>query len=580
LTKLNLVKLQGYIHTTMMNKSGIFSFPFAFLILFIASCSNGPKKPADNIAQTPEELQQKSIDFIASYLDEAVDNNGKFSDSLILFQPALVKLIYGPGPGEPVWSAKKQWFPLADSLFNFITRSQLFGLFPEDYHVYQLGLIRDLFNADSLGVKERKDAAMWSQADLLLSDAFVRIVKDVRLGRLPMDSIHQRKDSLLSDSFYLRQFEVVRKTGLLDSVISSLEPLQKGYHQLKAGIPRFLDSADYRSFTYVPPPGKDLITFKTALQKRLYEGGFISFDSVLADSMQLVTAIKKFQKSKNLSVDGVAGEGTLRVINTSDRDRFIRIAITMDRFKLLPSLMPQKYIWVNIPGYELQLIDRDSNLFRSKIICGKPKTRTPVLTSAISELITYPQWVPPPSIVTKEILPAVKKNPGYLARKGFSLVNAKGEEVDPFTVDWTKYNKTIPYRVVQGSGDENALGIMKFNFSNKYSVYLHDTNQRYLFGQNSRAMSHGCVRVQDWQKLAVYLIRNDRYDNDPELNAPVIDSMNLWLEKKEKHSIPIRNRFPVFIRYFTCEGKDGKIVFYDDVYGEDKMLREKYFAGK
>ena len=202
-----------------------------------------------------------------------------------------------------------------------------------------------------------------------------------------------------------------------------------------------------------------------------------------------------------------------------------------------------------------------------------------MLNSAISVLITYPQWYPPPSIVGKEILPAVKKNPGYLAKKGFSILDSKGNEVDPYTVDWSKYSKGMPYRVVQGSGDANSLGIMKFHFDNKYSVYLHDTNQRYLFGNAMRSLSHGCVRVQEWQQLAFYLLRNDSVMNKGS-NYTRIDSVRSWLTKKQKRNISVKNKFPLFIRNITCEGRNGTILFYDDIYGEDKMLREKYFATK
>ena len=319
--------------------------------------------------------------------------------------------------------------------------------------------------------------------------------------------------------------------------------------------------------------------FKKIVQKRLYEGGFIAFDSVTADSSHLAVAIKSFQKKKGIAVDGRAGEATVRAMNVNDREKFIRIAITMDKYKMLPEKMPSKYIWVNIASNYLQLVEGDSVKLFSKVITGKPKTRTPLLTSNITQLITYPQWVPPPSIVTKEILPAVKKNPGYLARKGFSLVDAKGNEIDPYSVDWSKYNKTIPYRVVQGSGDDNALGIMKFVFSNKYSVYLHDTNQRYLFGNTMRSMSHGCVRVQEWDKLAMYILKNDSL-NASGNNYTKIDSVMSWLLKKEKKTVALHTRMPVYIRYFTCEGQKTGIVFYDDIYNEDKYLREKYFASK
>jgi L,D-transpeptidase YcbB len=452
-------------------------------------------------------------------------------------------------------------------------------LFPEDYHVKELATIRQKFFADSLSKNDRKDALLWSKADIMLTDAFVQIVKDVKLGRLPQDSITLRKDSVLSDEFYQQQFTALQQSGSLAQLINSLEPKHKGYQLLKEGIQKFLDSADYRQFTIVPYPEKDVAKFNRTLQKRLNEGGFIAFDSTAADSSQLADAVKLFQKKKGIAVDGRAGEGTVRMMNVNDREKFIRIAISMDKYKMLPEKMPSRYIWVNASSNYLEVIDKGEVKMTSKVICGKPKTRTPVLTSNITELITYPQWVPPPSIVSKEILPAVKRNPGYLSKKGFSLVDSKGNEVDPYSVDWSKYNKTMPYRVVQGSGDANALGIMKFVFSNKYSVYLHDTNQRYLFGSSMRSLSHGCVRVQEWEKLALYILKNDSLNAAGNNNAR-IDSMQSWLQKKQKRSIVVRNKIPVYIRYFSCEGQKGGIVFYDDIYNEDKILRQKYFALK
>ncbi len=549
------------------------------LCLFVLMACNNNGEKGDNIASTPEDLQQKAINLIKEFSEKAIANDGKLDDSTItLSQPHLAKLLYEKKSFEPIWCNKEEWLPAGDSLFNFIESSQLFGLFPEDYHLNQIKSIRQKFNADSLSKGDRKDAVLWSQADVMLTDAFVQIVKDIKLGRLPQDSITLRKDSVLSNGFYQQQLDGLLQSGLVKT-IQSLEPQHWGYHLLKAGIKKFLDSADYKQFTVVPYPEKNIAKFNTALQKRLYEGGFLAFDSVAADSTQLAEAIKQFQKKKGIAVDGRAGEGTVRMLNVNDREKFIRVAISMDKYKMLPEKMPSKYIWVNASANFLELIDNDQVKLTSKVICGKPKTRTPVLTSNITELITYPQWVPPPSIVLKEILPAVKKNPGYLARKGFSLVDSKGNEVDPYSVDWSKYSKGIPYRVVQGSGDANALGIMKFVFSNKYSVYLHDTNQRYLFANSMRSLSHGCVRVQEWEKLANYIIRNDSL-NAGGKGYNRIDSVKSWLQKKQKKSIAVRNKMPVFIRYITCEGRNGNIVFYDDVYAEDKFLREKYFAAK
>lgn len=548
----------------------IASISFVCLFVFFA-CRN--KSEGNHLAHTPQEMQQMVPDLIRSYIIDSAKSN-----SITLDQSSLVQQIYEKNNYIPFWSKEQKWLPLGDSLYNLIADARLLGLFPEDYHAKELSGIRTAFLNDSTATKERKNALLWSKADVLFTDAFLRIIKDVKLGRLPQDSITLRKDSVLTDEFYKERFAIAQHSNSLTLVISSLEPGEPGYRLLKSGIKKFLDNADFRSVTEVPRSGSGP-AYKKALQRRLYECGFLASDSVLPDSLAIAEAVKKFQLKNGIAVDGKVGSTTLRMLNLSDREKFIRIAISMDKYKMLPEQMPAKYIWVNLPGYKLQLLQNDTAIITSKIICGKPLTSTPQLTSAISEIITFPQWTIPTSIIVKEILPAMKKNPNYLDKKGYSLINGKGDEVDPYSVDWAKYSKGIPYRVVQGSGDDNALGILKFNFSNKYSVYLHDTNQRYLFGLDNRSLSHGCVRVQEWQQLANYIVRNDSPAASGK-GSSKIDSLHTWLRKKEKHSMPVHNRVPLFIRYITCEGINGNIVFYDDIYGEDKLLGQKYFANK
>jgi murein L,D-transpeptidase YcbB/YkuD len=395
-----------------------------------------------------------------------------------------------------------------------------------------------------------------------------------------MDSLTQRKDSVLSDSLYVALFETVHQRGTLTEVFNQLEPTHAGYQEIKDGLKNFLDSADNRDYTVVPSFKKDAAAFRAALQHRLFEGGFLDSDSAIADSTLVAAAIKKFQESRGAKVDGKVGEETLRELNDSDKDKFVRLAITLDKYKMLPEKMPSRYIWVNLPGYNMKLVENDTVLMSSRIICGKVITPTPLLTSAISDMITYPQWTIPNSIIVKEILPALKKDTNYLAKKGYSLIDKNGDVVSAGTVDWSRYKKGIPYKVVQGSGDENALGILKFNFPNKYAVYLHDTNQRYLFSRDQRSLSHGCVRVQQWKELANYIVQYDSKDIVGDKRYAVEDSMASWLERKEKHTIPVKKRLPVYIRYFTCEAKDGKLVFYNDIYGDDSRIREKYFGAK
>jgi L,D-transpeptidase YcbB len=552
------------------------------LFLLSSSCNNSSQSPpANDIVAVPEKMDKRVSARIEEYLTEVMGGKANPNDSAALKQPSLVQDVFKQRKFETLWSKDEQWNKQGNDLFNFIDSSRVYGLFPDDYHYNNLLALRNAFIADSLSKGARINAQLWTRGELMLTDAFVQIINDIKLGRLMPDSVLQRKDSVINIDLYLSKLNEFFNGTAFPKIIESLEPSHKGYRQLRAGIKRFVDSADFRKFTYVPFPYNDTIKFRKTLQLRLYESDFISFEKPLADSITLAQAVQKFQRNKGMKADGNAGESVVRALNNSDREKFIRLAITMDRYKMMDDKMPAKYIWVNLPSYYLQLVEKDSAKITSRVIIGRPGNRTPVLTSSINEMITYPTWTPPQSIIVKEILPAVKRNPGYLARRGFKLVNSRGEEIDPYSVNWAKYNKTIPYRVVQNSSDANALGIFKFNFINKYAVYLHDTNQRYLFNNSSRALSHGCVRVQEWEKLAYYIIKNDslnfRFNDTLRVTS---DSVRSWLSQKQRKVIPVQNKLPVYIRYFTCEGKNGKIVFYDDIYGEDRLLREKYFANK
>ncbi|PZR27355.1 MAG: hypothetical protein DI535_11045 [Citrobacter freundii] len=565
-----------------MNKK-VFSYSSVssvlILLCFLVACREAKKPPEKEIVARPEELNNKVTELIRESIDYATANDSRIDDSLKLAFLTPLKQVYEASGYAAAWNAGQQWKPLSDSMINLVRESQLLGLFPEDYHAPALEEIYAKLAADSTG-NNKKDAVLWAKADVLLTDAFIHIVKDVKLGRLPQDSISLRKDSTLADEFYVQKLNAVLKQQQpLSALIASLEPQHEGYRQLKAGIRTFLDSADRASvYTKVPNP-KDP-GFTAALEARMREGHYL-MDSLAPDSLQLANAIRRFQQHAGITDDGKAGEGTVRMLNITDKDRFVMLAINMDRYKMLPDTMPERYVWVNLPGFYMKLLYKDSLEISSKIICGKPATRTPLLTSSISTLVTYPQWTIPNSIIVKEILPGLKKSSDYLSKKGYSLINSRGDEVNADSIDWSKYSKGIPFNVVQGSGDENALGVLKFSFPNKYAVYLHDTNQRYLFARTVRSLSHGCVRVQEWEKLAYNIVR---YDNDKDIYidtpSPAEDSMAIWLQRKEKHAISVKNRLPVFIRYFTADGKDGKVVFYDDIYGEDKYVRAKYFPGK
>lgn len=548
----------------------------------LASCQSNTATTKPVIVSTPEKMDKETSQTIKDALDYAQEHNGDIGDTVRLSFTGQVNSFYKDKEYNNVWSHKEKWEPLADSLYQFIEHAAWEGLFANDYHFKKLQSLKKALDSDSL---KRMDANLWTRADLMLTDGFIHIVKDLKQGRLNKDSISYNKKEL-SDTFYTTTLTDLLSTKNLTDVLISIQPKNEGYWALKSCIREFVDSMDKRVYTYVTYPykandEKDSLLFVKKIQKRLSESKCIDFTNTLPDTLELKMAVKKFQKLKGVKQDGVISSGLVKMMNVNDAERFKRITINLDRYKQLPDSMPEKYIWVNLPAYYMQLRDHDTVALESKIICGKPTTRTPLLNSYITDMVTYPTWTVPNSIIVKQYLPKLKANPNYLNAIGLHLVDSKGETVNPYDVKWDKYKTGIPYKVMQGSGDDNALGIMKFNFNNAYAVYLHDTNQRYLFKNAARALSHGCVRVQEWQKLAFYLIRNDSLNVKPgDTMRYNTDSVMTWLAEKENKRIGVKNKVSLFIRYFTCEAKNGKIKFYDDIYGEDKAIREKYFTDK
>ena len=558
-------------------------FTLLIIVLLLVACNRGNATKKEDVVADPMAMDKSVADNISSFLEAASANEGKMEDSVYFCMLKRVNDLYHERDNQPIWSSTEKWQPLADSLYHFIEQAQLQGLFPEDYHFTKLRFLKNKLDTDSLS---RMDAVLWTKADLLLTDGLMQAIKDLKVGRLKSDSVSLNKDSVLEDGFYAATVKSIIEKKEFSSVFDSLQPAHKGYWELKKGIKSFLDGMDHKVYTRVTYPfkrgnAKDSVFFITTLQKRLAESNCIDFTDKLPDSAQLAAAIRKYQARKGLKTDGIYGKELIGNLNSNDAERFKRIAITLDRYKQLPQKMPEKYIWVNLPGYYLKMIDGDTVVFESKVICGKPETRTPLLNAKISDMVTYPTWTVPTSIIVKQYLPKLKKNPNYLSKIGLKLFDKNGDEVDPNTVSWAKYSKGIPYKLMQGSGDDNSLGVIKFNFNNRYAVYLHDTNQRYLFKNSSRAFSHGCVRVQEWQKLAFYIAGNDSILSvKKDAVKYTADSISNWIAAKQRHRIEVKNHIPLFIRYFSCEGIDGKVKFYEDVYGEDKMLMQKYFAKK
>lgn len=555
-----------------MKKTTILFYRYMAIIIFFSgmvySCQEPPPPKPKEIVKKPELLNPKTSEMIEKAVEYAAANDGKINDSIQLAEIGLFKTFYNGSPVKRFWSNEKTWLPLGDVMFSFIVGCETYGLFPEDYHLRALKSVRNQLE-DSIAMT---DAALWARGELMLTDAFIHIARHLKFGRLERDSTSLRIDSVFDEKQLASILIRLTAPDSIKTLLESVEPLHPGYLEIRKLLPSFLDSMDRQKYTYIDFPKKDSLLYVKQLQSRLFEDQYITFNTHMADSVELSEAIRKAQVARGLTVDGKSGPQLVKSLNNTGWEKFARIAINLDRYKQLPDSMPRRYVWVNIPAYSMQLIDSGIVIMESKVIVGQPKTRTPVLQSEITNFITYPQWTVPFSIIIKEMLPKIQKSTDYLTKQNLMVVDRYDSIIHPDSINWSKLSKTyFPYLLKQREGDDNSLGVIKFNFRNKYAVYLHDTNARGLFSRSNRAMSHGCVRVQEWKQFAENLVYTDSIKYHP-------DTLAAWIRRGEKHTVGLQKRTPIYLRYFTSYVSDGKIKLYDDIYSDDKLLRDRYFA--
>lgn len=232
---------------------------------------------------------------------------------------------------------------------------------------------------------------------------------------------------------------------------------------------------------------------------------------------------------------------------------------TLNTYRWLNRFVADKRVVVNIPSATLRVIDRQGNtLLNSRVVVGKSTTPTPLFTAFIPSVVMYPYWNVPRSITVRELLPKIRKNPAAtLDAMNLQIINAKGNVVDPKTINWT--TKSFSYRLRQSTGCDNALGILKFNVTSPYDIYLHDTNVRQALTKENRQLSHGCIRVEKPAQLANLLLGYARFGADYLTNCPINASPK---------TIPLPAAVPVIMTYNLVDMDEaGAVRVYRDVYG-------------
>lgn len=276
----------------------------------------------------------------------------------------------------------------------------------------------------------------------------------------------------------------------------------------------------------------------------------------------LVDAAKHFQERHGIEADGVLGSTTQQALAVPVGKRIEQMAMTLERMRWMPRDLGSRYVLVNVPGYRLRAVAGDQQL-AMKVIVGKPDTKTPMFSKEITDVILNPSWGVPGKIAVKEMLPKIRKNPGYLAKAGYT-VTENGQAVDPSTIDWSSVGHgNFSYSFRQQPGDGNALGKVKFSIPNSDNIYLHDTSQRGLFAKAERSLSHGCVRLGDPKALTEFVLKQEGWS---------AEKIETAYESSASRTIRV-TPLPVHLVYWTSwVDEHGAPHFSRDIYGMDKTL--------
>lgn len=299
------------------------------------------------------------------------------------------------------------------------------------------------------------------------------------------------------------------------------------------------------------------------LRQRLMITGDLPQSAGLSDSFDSYVdgAVKRFQARHGLPEDGVLGDFTLKAMNIPADTRLQQLNTNLGRIQSMSGDLGQRYVMVNIPAAYIEAVENMRVVLRNTAIVGRISRPSPILNSKIYEVILNPYWIAPRSIVEKDIVPLMRKDPTYLTRNNIRLIDGNGQEVSPESVDWNA-EKAPPYQFRQDPGKINAMASTKINFHNQYSVYMHDTPQQGLFNKQARFESSGCVRVQNVRDLSTWLLRDT-----PGWSRQQIERV---IESRVNTPIPLTAEVPVYFVYITAwSAKDRIVQFRDDIYQLD-----------
>jgi len=441
-----------------------------------------------------------------------------------------------------------------------------------DYH---LGFFRTLFSRFTIeelnyGLPRLRWSAWY---DVLLTDALFHYARHLAEGRVQPDAVQPgwnlRKRTVDLVDLVSRTSQV----NDLDALLQNALPTHRGYLVLQRVLDRYREIEAFGGWSKLPP-GEPLRLGMTdarvaLLRTRLLLSGDMpelpAADSLVMEALD-VAALKRFQRRYGLTPDGVLGEQTVEKMNVPVEERVRQIELNMERWRWLPQDLGKKYLLVNIADFTAKVIDDGKSVLSIPVVVGNQFRKTPVFSARMTYIDFAPYWYVPPTILEKDKLPLIKANPAYVARHHFEIVAWNKQTVlDPAKIDWKTIDaEHFPGILRQKPGPWNPLGRVKFMLPNPYAIYLHDTNERWLFDKSNRQFSSGCIRLKYPRQLAQFLLAGQGWD-ERAVAAALASGSPLRVDLKQP--------LPVHVLYWTAWVDENDAVnFRDDVYGRDEDL--------
>lgn len=475
----------------------------------------------------------------------------------IPFESKSLIAFYNSRNNETVWQSEKNRKTILETLQN----CELEGLNPADY------------NLDKLIEFEKKYTELEESEninyDLLLTYNLQKYLTHVYSGKLNPRKIYQNWDinpkeintnsilnyALDQDSLRAEIRKYKPHAVTYKKLIDALELIHKFPDEQTPEI--VLEDKIIKNQTHP--------TIKNIKKKLIYWKDLESKDSI-TDLYDETTfeAVKKFQKRHGLISDGIIGKSTITALNFTKEQRKQQIIANLERWRWFSKPFDENYVLINIPDYSLHVIEKGEIVMTKRIVVGKNKRKTPILNSVLQTIVFNPTWTVPPTILKEDLIPEMLKNRNAMKNKGIGIYDSKNNEVDPL-----KWDEKRPrgYRYVQKPGYYNSLGVVKINFPNHHSVYLHDTNHRELFERHHRSLSSGCIRVEQPLDLVEHILNSPKQYSKEKIDSIITTQKTLY--------VGIKKRYAIYQWYWTAWSLDGELYFRNDIYNWDIDLYQQ-----